>query len=77
MKMLQTRGKIITIGGILKNYEIQGPDINKLLFERAKYLGMKPKQKKKKRDFGYKKLLAYFSLYNILKSQAFCSYAAR
>lgn len=52
MRRLKARGKIISIGGVLKNYEIQGPDINRLLFERAKYLGMKPKQKKKKRDFG-------------------------
>lgn len=52
MRRLQARGKIIIIGGVLKNYEIHGPDINKLLFERARYLGMKPKKKKKKRDFG-------------------------
>lgn len=52
MHKLKENGKIITIGGVLKNYEIHGPDINKLLFERARYLGMKPKKKKKKRNFG-------------------------
>lgn len=52
MKRQLARGKIIRIGGVLKNYEIQGPDINQLIFERARFLGMKPKQKKKKRDFG-------------------------
>lgn len=52
MNRQRKRGKIITIGGVLKNYEIHGPDVRKLLFERGRYLGMKPKKKKKKKDFG-------------------------
>ncbi|XP_044264808.1 uncharacterized protein LOC123011441 isoform X2 [Tribolium madens] len=46
-------GRQITHGHVLSNYEIYGPDINKLLFQRCRYLAMKPKKKKKKKDFGH------------------------
>ncbi|XP_074035791.1 uncharacterized protein isoform X2 [Leptinotarsa decemlineata] len=49
----QRMGKIIKVGGILGNYEIKGPNVNKLLFERCRYLLMKPKSKKAQKDFGH------------------------
>ncbi|XP_063919056.1 uncharacterized protein LOC135134339 isoform X2 [Zophobas morio] len=49
----QKRQKTITHGHVLSNYEIHGPDINKLVFARCKYLAMKPKKKKLRKDFGH------------------------
>lgn len=44
--------KTIIHGNILGDYTIKGPDINKLIFQRCKYLLEKPKKKKLKKDFG-------------------------
>ncbi|XP_050294958.1 leucine-rich repeat-containing protein 74A-like isoform X2 [Anthonomus grandis grandis] len=46
-------GKIVKIGGILSNYEIHGPDTKKLIYERCRYLLMKPKKAKARKDFGH------------------------
>lgn len=64
---MRARGKTIIIGGVLNDYEIYGPDVNKLLFERARFLGMKPKKKKKKRDFGL--FILQLSDQNVTKQQ--------
>ncbi|KAJ8925336.1 hypothetical protein NQ315_009166 [Exocentrus adspersus] len=50
---IKNAGKTIKFGWILGNYSINGPDINKLIFERCRYLLQKPKKKKLKKDFGY------------------------
>ncbi|XP_064211875.1 uncharacterized protein LOC103313740 [Tribolium castaneum] len=52
-RKFQREGRQIPHGHVLSNYEIYGPDINKLLFQRCRYLAMKPKKKKKKKDFGH------------------------
>ncbi|XP_057338175.1 leucine-rich repeat-containing protein 74B-like isoform X2 [Microplitis mediator] len=42
----------ITLGGILSNYKIIGPDPRKIFLKRANFEAMKPKKKKLKRNFG-------------------------
>ncbi|XP_014298527.2 leucine-rich repeat-containing protein 74B-like [Microplitis demolitor] len=42
----------ITLGGILSNYKIIGPDPRKIFLKRANFEAMKPKKKKFKRNFG-------------------------
>ncbi|CAG5106918.1 Similar to LRRC74A: Leucine-rich repeat-containing protein 74A (Homo sapiens) [Cotesia congregata] len=50
---LKTRlGLDVTLGGILSNYEIIGPDPRKIFLKRANFEAMKPKKKKLKRNFG-------------------------
>ncbi|XP_074103809.1 uncharacterized protein LOC141530540 [Cotesia typhae] len=50
---LKTRiGFDVTLGGILSNYEIIGPDSRKIFLKRANFEAMKPKKKKLKRNFG-------------------------
>lgn len=50
---LKTRiGLDVTLGGILSNYEIIGPDSRKIFLKRANFEAMKPKKKKLKRNFG-------------------------
>ncbi|KAG5887106.1 hypothetical protein JTB14_000739 [Gonioctena quinquepunctata] len=46
-------GKTLNIGGVLGNWEIMGPNLNKLVFDRCRYLLMKPKKKKFQKDFGH------------------------
>lgn len=43
---------MVNIGGILSNYVIRGPDPKKLIYERCRYILMKPKKAKAKKDFG-------------------------
>ncbi|XP_023311057.1 leucine-rich repeat-containing protein 74A-like [Anoplophora glabripennis] len=50
---IKSSGKTIKYGSILGNYTIKGPDINKLIFQRCRYLLEKPKKKKLKKDFGH------------------------
>ncbi|RZC39193.1 uncharacterized protein BDFB_009622 [Asbolus verrucosus] len=52
MSKISKAHKTVTHGRILSNYEIYGPNVNKLLFQRCRYLAMKPKKKKAKKDFG-------------------------
>ncbi|XP_039303887.1 uncharacterized protein LOC105195831 [Solenopsis invicta] len=44
---------IIKLGGILSNYQLYGPNIRKILVERANYEAMMPKQKRLRRNFGH------------------------
>lgn len=44
--------KQVKIGGILSNYEIQGPNPRKLIYDRCRYILMKPKKVKARKDFG-------------------------
>lgn len=46
-------GKSVKIGGILGDYKIHGPDAKKLIYERCRYILMKPKNPKARKDFGY------------------------
>lgn len=46
-------GKSVKIEGVLSNYKIYGPEVNKLLFARCKFLAMKAKKKKAQKDFGH------------------------
>ncbi|XP_022899686.2 FERM domain-containing protein C-like [Onthophagus taurus] len=46
-------GKKVTIGGVLGNWVIKGPDVAKLLFERARMMAMAPKKKKMQKDFSH------------------------
>ncbi|KAI4484418.1 hypothetical protein M0802_013064 [Mischocyttarus mexicanus] len=43
----------IELGGILRNYKLIGPDIQKILLRRAKYEAMAQKRKKRRRNFGH------------------------
>ncbi|XP_048523137.1 uncharacterized protein LOC109542322 isoform X2 [Dendroctonus ponderosae] len=46
-------GKKVKIGGILSNYEIHGPNPRKLIYDRCRYILMKPKKAKARKDFGH------------------------
>lgn len=59
LERVKRLGVNITIGGVLQNYVIEGPDIPKLLFERCKFLALKAKKKKARKDFGYTFLRYY------------------
>lgn len=43
----------VVLGGILGNYEIQGPDAKALLFKRANFEAMRPKKSQQRRNFGH------------------------
>ncbi|EZA50959.1 Leucine-rich repeat-containing protein [Ooceraea biroi] len=43
----------IKLGGILSNYQLLGPNVKRILFERANYEAMAPKQKRRQRNFGH------------------------
>lgn len=43
----------VKLGGILSNYEVEGPDVAAILFKRANYEAMKPKIKRRRRNFGH------------------------
>ncbi|XP_076234577.1 uncharacterized protein LOC143179303 [Calliopsis andreniformis] len=43
----------IKLGGILSNYKIEGPNVPAILFKRAIYEAMKPKNKRRRRNFGH------------------------
>lgn len=50
---IRKQEKDVVHGVILKNYVIRGPYVPKVLFERSRYLAMKPKKKKQRVDFGH------------------------
>ncbi|KAK9883909.1 hypothetical protein WA026_004852 [Henosepilachna vigintioctopunctata] len=52
LQRIREQGKDVIHGTVLTNYEIYGPYIPKVLFERCRYLGMKPKKKRRRKDFG-------------------------
>ncbi|XP_030757143.1 uncharacterized protein LOC115883011 [Sitophilus oryzae] len=52
LKIIAT-GKTVKLGGILSDYEIKGPNVHKLIYDRCRYILMKPKRKKAKKDFGH------------------------
>lgn len=54
-----SRGISVTIEGTLSDYEVKGPSLPEMMLKRARYEGLKPKKKKRKKDFG-------FVLYTIL-----------
>nr|XP_034176814.1 uncharacterized protein LOC117602658 [Osmia lignaria] len=43
----------IKLGGILSNYTVEGPDVKTILLKRANYEAMKPKNKKRRKNFGH------------------------
>jgi len=43
----------VKLGGILENYPLVGPNVKRILFDRANYEAMAPKRKKLRRNFGY------------------------
>ncbi|XP_053985512.1 leucine-rich repeat-containing protein 74B-like [Hylaeus volcanicus] len=43
----------VKLGGILSNYEIRGPDVKALLFRRANFEALRPKKKRRRRNFGH------------------------
>ncbi|XP_015175585.1 PREDICTED: ribonuclease inhibitor [Polistes dominula] len=43
----------IELGGILRNYKLVGPDVQKILLRRAQYEAMAQKRKKRRRNFGH------------------------
>ncbi|XP_026669188.1 NLR family CARD domain-containing protein 3-like [Ceratina calcarata] len=43
----------IRLGGILSNYKLKGPDVQAILLKRANYEAMKPKRKRRRRNFGH------------------------
>ncbi|KAM0729900.1 Leucine-rich repeat-containing protein 74B [Formica fusca] len=44
---------VIKLGGILSNYKLVGPNVRRILLERANYEAMKPKRKRQRRNFGH------------------------
>ncbi|XP_044744337.1 uncharacterized protein LOC123306418 isoform X1 [Coccinella septempunctata] len=53
MQNIREQGRNVIYGAVLTDYEIRGPYLPKVLFGRCKFLGMKPKKKKKRIDFGH------------------------
>ena len=53
LEKVRRRGVNVTIGGVLQNFVIVGPDVSKLLFERCRFLALRAKKKKARKDFGY------------------------
>lgn len=43
----------IKLGGIFSNYKIEDPDVKAILFKRANYETMKPKKKRRHKNFGH------------------------
>lgn len=43
----------IRLGGIFSNYKIEGPDVKAILLKRANYEAMKPKKKRRRKNFGH------------------------
>lgn len=42
----------VKLRGILSNYELVGPNVRKILLQRANYEAMAPKRKRRRRNFG-------------------------
>ncbi|XP_076392049.1 uncharacterized protein LOC100877744 isoform X2 [Megachile rotundata] len=43
----------IKLGGIFSNYKVEGPDVKAILLKRANFEAMKPKNKRRRRNFGH------------------------
>ncbi|GLV43572.1 hypothetical protein CBL_04114 [Carabus blaptoides fortunei] len=50
---IKKMGYYVSYGGIYSNYKIKGPDVKEMLLKRAKYVAIKPKKKKQRKDIGH------------------------
>ncbi|XP_060521475.1 leucine-rich repeat-containing protein 74A-like isoform X2 [Cylas formicarius] len=53
LNRLNGAGKVVKIGNILSDYDIRGPNANKLIYDRCRYVLTKVKNPKAKKDFGH------------------------
>lgn len=56
----------VIIEGTLSDYEVNGPNLAEMMLKRARYEGLKPKKKKRKKDFGFVLDTTLFSSFFLL-----------